>query len=325
MAVVLKAPLWAGNARLQKAANNNPAMRQGDSNKEAVTLLQTALTTAGFPMEKGVDGIFGSQTAGAVVRVEKKFGFAVDGGIAGREALGALDLVLRGWNPPAGAHWGGQLALTIVPLAQRKVRAAINALTDVQNMLNLGGFDMVTIDGVTLAALKTHFKLVPPGGAKLAREDFITKSTIAQLLSNFRGILRTISLPVMIRHTVCTGGGEKDLEGLETAAEAPLGGPMAFGPPYSDFKLDPVDVTNIDVTGPNSLAAMMMHEAVHVIDGQSGSDDTHISEFTLPYETQSAQHARHNPSAYATFAAHIDERADRPRRQRYGLGDGRPL
>ena len=69
MAVVLKTSLWAGNARLQKAANNNPAMRQGDSNKAAVTLLQTALTTAGFPMEKGVDGLFGSQTAGAVVRV----------------------------------------------------------------------------------------------------------------------------------------------------------------------------------------------------------------------------------------------------------------
>ena len=101
---------------------------------------------------------------------------------------------------------------------------------------------------------------------------------------------------------------------------------MLFGPPYSDFKFDPVAVTNIDVTGPNSLAAMMMHEATHVIDNKSGNDTTtHISEFTLAYETQIAANARHNPSAFATFAAHIDDQADRPRLQRFGLGAGRPL
>ena len=123
----------------------------------------------------------------------------------------------------------------------------------------------------------------------------------------------------MIRHSICTLG-------LNVAAEAPFGGPVLFGPPYSDFKFDPVLVTNIDKTGPNSLAAMMMHEATHVIDNNSSNDATiHISEFTLAYETQLAVNARHNPSAYATFAAHIDAGADRPRAQRFGLGAGRPL
>jgi hypothetical protein len=85
-------------------------------------------------------------------------------------------------------------------------------------------------------------------------------------------------------------------------------------------------ITNIDVTGPNSLAAMMIHEATHVIDNRSGDDaTTHISEFTAAYETQPAANARHNPSAFATFAAHIDDHADRPRAQRFGLGAGRPL
>lgn len=319
MTVALVSPHWAANARIQRAANNNPPMRLHESNSVAVKLLQTALIQAGFPMVAGADGIFGPQTAKAVVDAERFYGFQTDAGVAGREVLGALDLALRGWKPPPGAHWGGLIARTIVPIAQRKITAALRALTDIQTMLNVSGhFDFVTADGVTMVALDTHFKLIPAGGTKPARKDFIRLATIIPLINNFRGIQRTLANSNMIRHSVCTLG-------LDVAAEAAFGGPILFGPPYSDFKLDPVDVTNIDKTGPNSLAAMMIHEATHVIDGQSGSDNTHISEFTPEYETQSAADARHNPSAFATFAAHIDEQKDRPRNQRYGLGDGRPL
>lgn len=319
MTVTLLAPQWAANQRLQRAANNNPPMRQGEPDKAAVRLLQQALIAAGFNMAAGADGAFGQQTANAVIAAEKHFGFTPDNGVAGREVLGALDLAQRGWKPPAtGAHWGGQLARTIVPLAQRKIGRAIAALTDVRTMLATGGFDFVTADGVTMTALKTHFKLVPPGGARSPIEAFIATATIDPLLANFRGVQRTLNNALMLKHSICTLG-------LDIAAEAPFGGPVLFGPAYSDFKFDPVAVTNIDVTGPNSLAAMMMHEATHVIDNLSGSDATHISEFTPEYETQPAAQARHNPSAYATFAAHMDERADRPRAQRYGLGTGRPL
>lgn len=318
MTVTLLSTHWAGNARIQRAANNQPPMRQNDGDRVAVKLLQQALIQSGFPMEGGADGAFGPNTARAVIAAERRFEFVVDAGVAGREVLGALDLSLRGWNPPPGAHWGGLIARTIVPLAQRKVLAAIRALTDVRTMLAVGKFDFVTVDGVTMSALKTHFKLVPPGGAKLALEEFITIATIDPLLAGFRGIQRTLANPNMIRHSICTLG-------LDVAAEAAFGGPVLFGPPYSDFKLDPVAVTNIDVTGPNSLAAMMMHEATHVIDRISGNDAIHISEFTGAYETQRAADARHNPSAFATFAAHIDAGADRPRAQRFGLGAGRPL
>ena len=318
MTVTLLAPLWAGNARVQRAANNQPPMRQGEGDRVAVKLLQQALIESGFPMAAGADGAFGPQTAGAVVAAEKQFAFTVDAGIAGREVLGALDLSLRGWKPPPGPHWGGLIARTIVPVAQRKITAALGALVDIRTMLAVGGFDFVTADGVTMSALKTHFKLVPPGGTKDAREDFITIQTIDPLIANFRGIQRTLANASMIRHSICTLG-------LDVAAEAAFGGPVLFGPPYSDFKFDPVAVTNIDRTGPNSLAAMMMHEATHVIDSVSGQDAIHISEFTIEYETQRASDARHNPSAYATFAAHIDAGADRPRNQRFGLGAGRPL
>jgi peptidoglycan hydrolase-like protein with peptidoglycan-binding domain len=294
-------------------------MRQNEGDHAAVRLLQEALIQSKFPMAAGADGAFGKQTASAVVAAQKRFGFRLDGGVAGREVLGALDLTLRGWNPPAGAHWGGLIATTIVPVAQRKIRAAIGALNDIRAMLSVGRFDFVTVDGVTMTALRTHFKLVPPGGTKLALEEFITLATIDPLINNFRGVQRTLSNKSMIIHSICTLG-------LNVAAEAAFGGPVLFGPPYSDFTFGPVPVTNIEKTGPNSLAAMMMHEATHVIDSRSGNDaTTHISEFTPAYETQSAANARHNPSAFATFAAHIDDRADRPRALRFGLGAGRAL
>src|SRR6516165_2978620 len=130
MPVTLLAPLWATNARVQRAANDNPPMQQHEGDHAAVRLLQEALIRSGFAMPAGVDGDFGLQTAHAVVAAENRFGFTADAGVAGREVLGALDLVLRGWSPPAGAHWGGLLARTIIPIAQRKIRAALSAHFD---------------------------------------------------------------------------------------------------------------------------------------------------------------------------------------------------
>ena len=316
MTVTLLAPLWSASARVQRAANNAPPMRQFEADHAAVRLLQQALNQGGAALT--VDGVFGPLTAAAVASAEKRFGFTGDGGVAGREVLGALDLSLRGWKPPPGPHWGGEIARTVLPVARRKIGAALAALTDVRTAIGQGGFDFVTADGVTMAALQTHFKLVGPGGTKQASELFIAAATIDPLIANFRGIERTLASPTMIRHSICTLG-------LNVAAEAAFGGPVLFGPPYSDFKLDPVAITNIDKTGPNSLAAMMMHEATHVIDRRSGDDAIHVSEFTPQYAAQSAADARHNPSAYATLAAHIDAGADRAPAQRFGLGAGRPL
>ena len=318
MTVTLLAPHWASNTRIQRAANNNLPISRGDPDKAAVTLLQQALITCGFPMKAGADGAFGSQTAAAVITAEAKFGFELDNGIAGREVIGALDLTLRGWNSTTGP-WGGQLARTIVPLAQRKIGAALTALAAVQAMLATGGFDFVTADGVTMAALQVHFKLVPPGGAIPPGHEPITRLAIDQIVQTFRGVQRTLATPSKIRHSICTLG-------LDTAAEATFGGQILFGPPYSTFAFGDVAITNIDVTGPHSLAAMMIHEGTHVVDLPSGEDAIHISEFTPEYESQSARNARHNPSAYATFAAHIFENGDRPRNARYGLSEnGRKL
>lgn len=107
MTVVLLPPHWAANQRIQSAANNNPWMAQGESDHTAITLLQQALIQVGFSIPAGVTGNYGQQTADAVIAAEQHFGFAVDAGVAGREVFGSLDLALRGWSPPAGAHFWG--------------------------------------------------------------------------------------------------------------------------------------------------------------------------------------------------------------------------
>jgi peptidoglycan hydrolase-like protein with peptidoglycan-binding domain len=418
MAITLVSPHWAANARIQRAANNSPAMGQGEADKAAVTLLQQALVQSGFPVAGGVTGVFGPQTTAAVTAAQKHFGFStVFPGIAGHEVLGALDLSLRGWKPLQGPHWGGELAKTIVPLALRKVDAALFALNDFRgalavapnslkcklfrgdpkleaclvsdpahvvpgsqgdhvgkiqqalfllgagvigpkeigekkfgpdtlravrafkgpprNIINrsyqstpddiVGKMTIATLDRemfsldfvLVLSALKTHFKLVLAGATLLFIEEPITVAAIDQLTTTFLFVQRTLRNANMIKHSICLGNG------ISTAAEAPLGGPVVFGPPYSDFTLAPVGVTNIAKTGPNSLAAIMIHEATHVIDNLSGDNaTTHISEFSNAYAAQSAANARHNPSAYATFAAHIFDRADRLPENRFGLSQG---
>lgn len=418
MAITLVSPHWNGNARIQRAANNSPAMRQGEGDQAAVTLLQQALIRSGFPVAGGATGVFGPQTTAAVIAAQGHFGFSpVSAGVAGHEVLGALDLSLRGWKPLPGPHWGGELARTSIPLALRKVDAALFALTDFRaalaaapdslkcklfrgdprlqaclvsdpahvvpgsqgdhvgkiqqalfllgagvigateigdkkfgpdtlravrafkgpprNIINrsyqntpddiVGKMTIAALDremfasdfALELSALKTHFKLVLAGGTMLFIEEPITVAAIDQLITTFLFIQRTIRNPNMISHSICLGNG------IFTAAEAPPGGPIVFGPPYSDFTLAPVGVTNIAKTGPNSLAAIMIHEATHVIDDFSRVNPaSHISEFTPEYAIQTAVNARHNPSAFATFAAHIFDKADRLPQNRFGLSQG---
>jgi hypothetical protein len=105
------------------------------------------------------------------------------------------------------------------------------------------------------------------------------------------------------------------VNGIDTAAEAPLNGPVRFGPAYTD-----VDSHFGDKIGPNSRAAIVIHEGVHVFDSQSGLANTHISEFTPAYDVQTADLSLHNPSSFAGLAAHIFNGADPV--PRFGLGPG---
>lgn len=102
--MALKSPRFVNNARLQKAADNNPAMLRGEKG-EAVRLLQQALIDLGFEMPISVrkygspDGIFGDETVKKVREFQAKQTLKQDG-IAGRDTFTRLDQLLPNPAPP---------------------------------------------------------------------------------------------------------------------------------------------------------------------------------------------------------------------------------
>jgi peptidoglycan hydrolase-like protein with peptidoglycan-binding domain len=296
--MALRSPFWNTNARLQKAADNNPAMHQFEPNKAAVILLQQALVNTGMAIIK-VDGAYGPKTAAGVRAVQTRFNMEADQGVAGRQTLGILDILLQ------NGHLGADLARTDIPLAGVKVGAAVRALNNFKLSQTAG----TAANAVTVNALQTHFRLtVAPSTIGVTRQitnvdvDFMT-SRYGQLVAHFAANAVSFSTGVPVN-------------GILTAAEAPVGGPVRFGPAFTD-----VNSHFGDKIGPNSRAAILIHESVHVFDAISGiNNDTHISEFDPAYNSQPADRALHNPSSFAGFAAHVHKGSDPS--PRFGLGPG---
>lgn len=294
------ATLWSTNNRIRAAAINAPSMKGLDPDRVAVGLLQQALATTNILPTITVDGIYGQQTAAAVKAVQSRFHLTPDAGVAGRQVIGVLDLMLR------NQLFASDLAQLDVPLATQKVRAALAAITALRAAL-AGRTAPATL---TVDALRTHFRLtlVAPTigvGRVLTDADLLTIANRYQQL---------IGLFAAAATRFRTGA---PVNGITTAAEAPLGGPITFGPAFSQARNNFGSPTGEPI-GPNSRAAVVIHEGVHVFDGQSGARNAHISEFDPAYDRQSAELSLHNPSSIAGFAAHIVNRRDPS--PRFGLG-----
>lgn len=296
--MALRSIFWSSNARLQAAAVNNKPMRQHEPDKTAVTLLQQAIVNTNSAVIK-VDGMFGPKTADAVRSVQTRFNMNRDEGVAGRQVLGILDILLQ------NGQLGRDLAQVDTALAGVKIQAAVLALT----LFRANRATGTPPAPLTVNALRTHFRLALNSATiGVTRQvtdadiNFIT-SRYAQLAGLFaaNGTQFRTGVPV---------------NGINTAAEAPLGGPITFGPGF----------TNVDShfggrIGNNSRTAILIHEAVHVFDGESGNDaTTHISEFSPAYDIQTPDNSLRNPSSFAGFAAHIHNNGDPA--PRFGLGPG---
>ena len=114
----LRSPRFASNPRLQRAASNNPPLRSGETG-EAVRILQQALIDLGFALPVSTkrygspDGIFGSETAGAVRQFQSRHRLASDGA-AGHDTLAKLDALLPTAKPLP--------SLPVAPVLTHKVR-----------------------------------------------------------------------------------------------------------------------------------------------------------------------------------------------------------
>jgi peptidoglycan hydrolase-like protein with peptidoglycan-binding domain len=98
----LQAARFAGDPDLEACFDNEKLLRFG-SRGEAVKKIQQALIDAGFPLpEFGVDGIFESETQGAVQRYQRAHGLSPDG-IVGPITMGELDAQFAGGAPAPGS------------------------------------------------------------------------------------------------------------------------------------------------------------------------------------------------------------------------------
>ena len=325
--MAVQAAHWRSNTRIHSASENAPPMKPGDPNRDAVVLLQEALIATSFNIPSGPTGNYLGETAAAVRDVEARFGLDRDEGIAGKQVVGTLDALLQIVAPPPKPpipppvpvpppkpteplEMGSPLALKDVPLARRKLLAAQGALLRISigdSLVPKPGEPLLKMSPLTEAALRTHFRLVN-GSPSIPAERFLVFSDIKTINATFDRINQVLLNPAMFTTGI-------PVNGLHVPAEAPFGGPIRFGPAYKNF-----DTPGMQRIGPNSRAAILLHEATHVVDEISGQPQIHISEFDSGYATQHADLALHNPSSYAGFAAHIFHRRDPS--PRFGLGPG---
>src|SRR5262249_33140555 len=147
--------------------------------------------------------------ASAVRSIESRFHMTPDPGVAGTQALGILDILLQ------NGKLGRDLALTDVPLATRKVQAAVTALTAFQaNLASHANQSQVTVD-----ALATHFRLtIVPATIGVTR--VVTAKDITTILGHYNRLLNIFHAAAS---QFSTG---VPVNGILIAAEAPLGGPI---------------------------------------------------------------------------------------------------
>ena len=222
---------------------------------------------------------------------------------------------------------GATLARLDVPLALQKVNAAIRKLKEFKGTLNLRLGPIVRIqqfDKITENALRTHFRLIafdapaPPNAGATGRgfpRRPIRMDDVDHLILHFAKIQT-----LFVRNaTSFTDGAPVDKAGNPVAAAAFLdSGTVIFGSPFRNFT-----DTQAQAIGPNSRAAVLIHEGFHAVDTlQRSGDDllTHISEFDSRYDTQGANDSIFNPSSFASFAAHVFKGSDP--KPRFGLGPG---
>jgi hypothetical protein len=253
--------------------------------------------------------------------------------IVGKRTITALDNEEDDWektSPPTPSQLSGRaLALQDVPLAQEKLAAAWVAINTHGILMDLEATRLpsgvkVPFDPVTVDALEVHFHLIqPPGPGKFpgtTPKRLLGRKDVSLIQAQYLRMALVLSKADTIIQDMTAAD-------RATFPDAPgvtdFGGTMRFGPMYRVFDGDSTN-PNGQGFGPNSRAAMVLHESVHVFDSVSWIPNfIHISEFDVRYDTAILpDNALHNPSAYATFAAHIVDRADRqPRGRRFGAGD----
>jgi hypothetical protein len=180
-------------------------------------------------------------------------------------------------------------------------------------------------------AFHKHFKLILDAAKKDAAHPNVKvfnpvsdKTFLPVIRATFRGISAIVINPGKFALVSAATATAEDSDGIPAYVKA-TGGNIQVSPAF-----------NSPARGPNCQAAIIAHEATHVVDGASGSDAAHIPEWATVdppisgkviagkdatfsptgYDLQTPENAIHNAAAYASFAAHVARGKD----ERFGDG-----
>jgi len=314
---------FKGDARLEKCLTDDSGRINQKLNNRGphIEKIQGALETLDVADLKSEKGFFGPKTSIAVknykndrklLKKSQRPGQADD--TIGKGTIGKLDTEMDEFERSGKRgglvvpslivqRRGAALARRDAVLAMSKVDIAIQKLNVFATTLNarrVTESDLPAFDPVTVAALSTHFRLGPFDAASIAPIRPVTPADIAHILLQY-GKMRNVFI---LNATSFTDGNPLQKDGKPAAAAANLNsGIVIFGRPFKNFT-----DTEGTLIGPNSRAAILIHEGFHAVDAaqKSGDDDNvHISEFSPKYAQQSADNSLFNPSSYASFAAHV--------------------
>ena len=180
-------------------------------------------------------------------------------------------------------------------------------------------------------AFHKHFKLILDASKKNAAHPNVKvfnpvtdKTFLPFIRATFRAISAVVINPGKFDLITAAAATADKADGIAAYVKA-TGGNIQVSPAF-----------NSPTRGPNCQAAIVVHEATHVVDGASGADAAHIPEWATVdppisgkvtagpdatfsktgYDLQTPENAIHNAAAYASFAAHVARGKD----ERFGDG-----
>ena len=162
------------------------------------------------------------------------------------------------------------------------------------------------LSALAVKALKTHFKIDFKKELKKNRTDLIQK-------------LLTLQIAFIQVATTLADSGNK-FKNDPTSATCGKNFPPACGIYQQNIYFTSAFAHSTSSSKPGfgrtCLAAMDLHETVHIFDSLSGQPKAHISEFDSKYNTQKQADAMHNPSAFNSFGQQVCYNQD----TRFGAG-----
>ena len=185
----LSSPRFAGNARLEKAASNKPAMGWGEKG-EPVRVIQQALIDLGHFMDISTkkfgspDGIFGNETYERVKSFQRSKGLFPDG-IVGQLTMKELDKALPGAGPvlpplPATPAFKHSVRIHLRSLVPETTEPLSRQENNARMVLAQYGIQLVTVSGKSLgltAAEQTMFEDVNVGECNLNKSGLSSEMT----------------------------------------------------------------------------------------------------------------------------------------------------